>query len=177
MVTLEQIKGNGKNTESKLDVVRDNFVESVGKLSTSLGLSRVAGQIYGLLYISGGPLSLDDIAETLKVSKGNVSVNIRELEKWGAVRKVWVKGSRKDYYEVELDVLKVVLSRLKEGLRRRMDDTMEEVTKTTDFLDSNNVEFSPEERQKAAIYAERLKSVRELHALIKGFMGNISKVL
>lgn len=71
----------------KLEQARDNFIEAVGQLSASLGLSRVVGQLYALLYLNNGPLSLDDIVRILKMSKGNVSVNIRELEKWGAVRR------------------------------------------------------------------------------------------
>jgi len=43
------------------------------------------------------PLSLDTIVEKLKMSKGSVSLNIRELEKWDAVKKIWVNGTRKDF--------------------------------------------------------------------------------
>ena len=101
----------------KLEKTRDNFIEAVGQFSASLGLSKVAGQLYGLLYLSSSSVSLDEMVEILKISKGNVSVNIRELEKWGAARKVWVKGSRKDHYEAELDVLRIIMDRLKTGLQ------------------------------------------------------------
>ena len=36
--------------------------------------------------------------EALAISKGSASTAVRQLEQWGAVRKVWVKGDRKDYY-------------------------------------------------------------------------------
>jgi DNA-binding transcriptional regulator GbsR (MarR family) len=37
--------------------------------------------------------------EHLGISKGSASMTVRQLGQWGAVRKVWVKGDRKDYYE------------------------------------------------------------------------------
>ena len=68
--------------------VRDNFIEGIGRLTSTMGLSRVIGQLYAILFLSNEPLCLDDMAERLKISKGNASVNIRELEKLIVVRKV-----------------------------------------------------------------------------------------
>lgn len=65
-------------------------------------------QLYAILFLSDELLCLNDIAETLGISKGNASVNIQELEKLGVVRKIWVKGSRKDFYEAELDLEKLI---------------------------------------------------------------------
>ncbi len=177
MVTLDAIESKIKNTNAELASIRDNFVESIGQLSASLGLSRVAGQLYALLYLSERPISLDEMVETLKISKGNVSVNIRELEKWGAVRKVWVKGSRKDYYEADLDVLKVVLSRLKEGLQHRLNGAMETVDKAIESINNHDSKFSPTEKEMAAVYTKRLNNVKELHTMAKSFLENISKIV
>ena len=94
-------------------------------MGAGLGLSKPACQLYALLFIRGAPLSLDAMAEALGISKGSVSVNIRALERWGAVKKVWRKGSRKDYYRAEEDIEKIVSDRLSEGLGRRLDDIKE----------------------------------------------------
>lgn len=48
-----------------------------------MGLNRAIGQLYAILFLSNEPLCLDYMAETLKISKGNASVNIRELGKLG----------------------------------------------------------------------------------------------
>ena len=79
----------------------DSFIDSASKISANmLGLvNRVGGQIFALLFLSRKPRSLDEIGELLKISKSNVSVNIRLLEDYKLVRKCWHKGSRKDYYE------------------------------------------------------------------------------
>lgn len=97
------------------------FVEALGNLGTELGLNRAVAQIYALLYLREAELSLDDIAEALVVSKATVSTNMRDLERWGAARRTWVEGSRKDWFVANRDTLGVVLAALRDGLRRRLD--------------------------------------------------------
>ncbi len=74
------------------------FVEDVGNTTQSLGVGRVIGQIFAYLYFSEEPRGLDDMKEALGISKGSASMGVRQLEQWGAVQRVWVKGDRKDYY-------------------------------------------------------------------------------
>ena len=103
----------------KTQRIIDDFVEMIGHLGLGVGLSKAACQLYALLFIKGEPLSLDEMTEQLRMSKGNVSINIRTLENWGAVRKIWEKGSRKDFYQCEEDVSKIVIKRIREGLDKR----------------------------------------------------------
>lgn len=107
--------------DEKTKRIIDEFVEMMGHLGAGIGLSKVACQLYALLFIKGKPLSLDEMMEELKMSKGNISINIRALEGWGAVRKVWRKGSRKDFYQCEEDIPKIALNRIHEGLGKRIE--------------------------------------------------------
>lgn len=109
------------NGQDPIEVSRSQLLDSLGVLGADLGISRVVAQIYGLLYLSDGPLSLDEIADHLNVSKATVSVNARALERWGAVRKTWMEGSRRDYYLAERDTLRIAWSVLQEGFLRRLD--------------------------------------------------------
>ena len=148
---------------SEADEVLDSFVETVGRVGASLGISRVASQLYALLFLKGKPLSLNEMVDYLKVSKGNVSVNIRELERWGAVRKIWKKGSRRDFYQAEEDVLRIIASRLREGMNKRLqpiDDFLQQVESS---LDENQQEIDKTER----VYLEKIKQAKETYEAIK----------
>jgi HTH-type transcriptional regulator, glycine betaine synthesis regulator len=79
--------------------VWDSFVEMAGRSALRLGLPRSLGQVYAAIYLSSQPLGLEDLMESLEISKGNASMSVRQLAEWGAVRRLWVKGDRKDYYE------------------------------------------------------------------------------
>ena len=101
------------------DQSKKTFILKMGELSTLFGFSHILGQIYGILYMNARELSLDEIKDALEVSKATVSLNIRELLKWGAVKKIWKPGTRRDYYEPETDFLKIFNTRLADALSTR----------------------------------------------------------
>jgi len=150
---------------NKLEKAQDRLIDGIGKMCDSFGLNRFIAQLYAVLYLSDKPLSLDDIVEKLKVSKGNVSLNIRELEKWGAVKSIWVKGSRKDYYEANLDVKNVIMNKLKSGIQKRIAETSSMIDEFKEILQSGSDTFNEEEKRIAKVYEERLKKIEELKAL------------
>lgn len=90
---------NSVEPGSDLNPVVRRFVEEAGNATQGFGLGRVLGQIYAFLYFSMSPRSLGDMQAGLGISKGSASMGVRQLEQWSAVRRVWVRGDRKDYYE------------------------------------------------------------------------------
>ncbi len=91
-----------------LKELRERFIDAGGQLSQSVGLGRGIGQISAYLYFSPLPQTLDDLTRELHISKGSASMSVRQLEQWGAVHKVWVKGERKDYYEATEDFGQII---------------------------------------------------------------------
>ncbi len=88
-----------------MDTWRAGIVQALGDSAERSGVfSETAGKIFAVLYLSPGPLSLDEIGEQAGISKGNASVQVRELLALGMVRKVWVRRSRRDYYEAVTDL-------------------------------------------------------------------------
>jgi len=115
-----------KAVHQQLEKSLETFIESSGKISANmLGMvNKVGGQIFSLLFMMRRSLSLDEISQILNTSKGNVSVNIRLLEEHGMVRKVWVKGSRRDHYEAARDfpkkLIKGFFDRVREGIEQSL---------------------------------------------------------
>jgi HTH-type transcriptional regulator, glycine betaine synthesis regulator len=98
------------------------FVEDAGNTAQSFGLGRVVGQIYAYLYFSAAPRGLQDMQDNLHISKGSASMCVRQLEGWGAVKKVWVKGDRRDYYEANDWFGKVLKNVLADVANKRFSD-------------------------------------------------------
>ena len=71
---------------------------------SNFGLNPLMGRIVGLLIISEDPQSLDDMVETLEMSKGPISQICRRLKERGLIEKVWIPGDRKDYYRAADDI-------------------------------------------------------------------------
>ncbi len=98
------------------------FIADAGTTSQSFGLGRVVGQLYAYLYFSQTPRGLQDMQDALRISKGSASMCVRQLEGWGAVRKVWIKGDRRDYYEANDWFGKVLKNVLAELASKRFSD-------------------------------------------------------
>src|SRR2546421_11329186 len=92
-----------------LGQARAIFIEGMGAASATSGvLSQLQGRIFAVLFLEDHPLSLDDIAEALQLSKSNISINIRGLVEWHLVRRVSVPNSRRDHYEAASDFWRVM---------------------------------------------------------------------
>ena len=146
-----------------LTSIQAQVVESAGELAASLSLARSVGQIFGLLYVSAEPLSLDDLCERLSISKGGASVNLRTLENWEAVERVWVKGSRRAHYRASRDLKRIALRRVEEGGRRRLALVKDRLARVEEKLSE------PKDERDRAL-AERLKE-------FKSFVKTVEKGL
>jgi DNA-binding transcriptional regulator GbsR (MarR family) len=88
--------------------------DSVGRLMDFWGFKRPMGRIWTLLYLSPEALGAAEIGEALRMSAGAVSMAIGELVKWGVVKKSWRPGERRDFYEAETSIGKLVQRVLRE---------------------------------------------------------------
>ena len=94
-----------KNTQSVLPDKFENlspeltrFIESMGMYFESYGIPRIGGRILGLLLVAHEPLSAEQIAAILKVSRASVSTNFRLLLTSSLAEKVTFPGDRTTYF-------------------------------------------------------------------------------
>jgi DNA-binding transcriptional regulator GbsR (MarR family) len=143
-----------------LTAVNESTVAGLGRLARFFGFSDVMGRLYGTLLMSPGPLSLDDLASGLKISKGSVSMNMRALERWGMAKEVWVRGERKKYYTVEHDLWQVIRNVLGSRERREVQLAIQVLSKSVEKLQSAEDELTPEEKELAQFYLERISDLQ-----------------
>ncbi len=104
-------------------LVRD-FVEHWGLMARSWGINATMGELFALLYITGTDWTADDLRKRLDISRGNVSMNLRELMAWGVVHRVHRTGERREFYRAEADVWILFRRILSERKRRELDPTL-----------------------------------------------------
>jgi HTH-type transcriptional regulator, glycine betaine synthesis regulator len=118
------------------EVVR-HFVEHWGMMARSWGINATMGELFALLYISGSDWTADSLREWLRVSRGNVSMNLRELMSWGVVHKIHRSGERREFFRAEADVWILFRRILGERKRRELDPTLHllesSVAESSDF--------------------------------------------
>ncbi len=78
----------------------NNFIESLGLILQAEGFPRIAGRLLGVFVLRGGPLSFQELGNSLNISRGSVSTNTRLLESLGAVERVAMPGERQDFFKL-----------------------------------------------------------------------------
>ncbi len=143
-----------------IEDIRNDFLHIIGEKAEKFGFSRIAGQLEGLLLFSNRPMSLDEMADRLEVSKGSVSTNIRFLERFKVVRKVYNRGDRKNLYEIRGSISEIeteVLSTIAKDEIERMKRIMEKSK-----VDLNAVKGkSAEEKEEIAFIKRRFSEMEE----------------
>jgi len=143
-----------------LAAVNDSTVAGLGRLARFFGFSEVMGRLYGTLLMSPEALSLDDLADTLRISKGSVSMNMRALERWGMANEVWMRGERKKYYQAESDLWQVIRNVLDSRERREVQLALQVLGESVEKLQSANETLTPEEQELAKYYLERMDDLQ-----------------
>ncbi len=128
------------------DAVVRQFVEHWGMMARSWGINATMGELFALLYISGTDWTADALREWLQVSRGNVSMNLRELIAWGVVHKIHRQGERREFYRAETNVWTLFRRILGERKRRELDPTLIVLERTVRKIHDDPSQFAMEER-------------------------------
>ena len=123
---------------SQLDEARQHFIQGLSRISHFWGFPKAMGAIFGAIYLSAQPLSLDEIVTQVGVTKGSVSTNVRMLERLNMVHKKVQLGDRKDYYTAETDFWKIVRSVLREREQSEFDLALRTVGESLTFVAANS---------------------------------------
>jgi HTH-type transcriptional regulator, glycine betaine synthesis regulator len=95
------------------------------QLSRVIGQPRSLAEIYGCLFISPHPLTMDDLIERLGLSRGSASQGLRFLRKAGAVRMVYVPGDRRVHYEAVAELRNLVTHFLQDEIVPHLENGQE----------------------------------------------------
>src|SRR5688572_18208409 len=96
------------HAEPKLHPAVERFVLHWGEMGGQWGVNRSVSQIHALLYVSERPLTAEEIAATLGIARSNVSNSLKELLSWDLIRRVPIRGDRREHFEAETDVWEMV---------------------------------------------------------------------
>lgn len=143
------------------------FVEHWGVMARSWGINASMGEMFALLYVTGEDWTAEDLRDRLRVSRGNVSMNLRELISWGVVHKVHRQGERREYYRAEGDVWMLFRRILRERKRRELDPTLIVLDRSVRALDG-----SPD----LSRMRDRVASLRSFFALIDGLATQLMEL-
>ena len=145
---------------------KDKFISTWGSLGTLWGINKAMAQIHALLWISPDPLSMEDIMEELHISRGNTSMNLRQLMDWGIVFKESKPGERKEYFASEKDVQELARQVAKERSRREIKPVIKVLKEVSNIEDDGTKKTE-----------ELIKRTKELYELANNADTMMNKIV
>ncbi len=155
--------GDARSDQESLDEARNTVIEALVQVYSLYGLSDVLGRIYGVLFFADHPLGLEEIAGELGVSKATVSVNVRILEGVGSIRKVWLKGNRRDYYEAERDFTRMMTEAIEKKMRREIEITSAAIGRSRELLAGIEDSSDRQVAERARLYLQFIQNLERLY--------------
>lgn len=147
----------GPQRPSNPEPLIEEFVAHWGLMARTWGINSSMGELFALLYITGTDWTADELRKALGVSRGNVSMNLRELLAWGVVHKVHRPGERRELFRAETDVWTLFRRILSERKRRELDPSLSVLDRTVRLAET---------RPELAELQARVESLRQFFTLI-----------
>jgi DNA-binding transcriptional regulator GbsR (MarR family) len=131
--------GNGE-----FDRFRSELMERMARIFEESGTSPLVGRIYALLICSPEPISLQEIAERLGVTKAAVSIQVRTLETHGHCLKLARGNDRKHYYCIPDEHLQISMRMVMERMNSELkwiEDTLRKLPDPQGLLENEKASF------------------------------------
>lgn len=111
----------------------EGFVERLARLLEEDGGPRIAGRMMGLCLLTPDAMTLEEMADRLRVSKASVSTNARLLEHAGMLERTSRPGDRRDFYRVRDDAFAHLVAR-KVAWFRALGEAVDEGARTPEAV-------------------------------------------
>jgi len=136
--------------------------DAVGALMELWGFRRQLGRVWAVLFLSDRPLPAPALCDRLQISTGLLSMSLAELRRWGVARSVEVAGDRKEHYEAETNVWKMVSCVLREREKRAVGDALAIFERALAELRAALADVDPAVKSLARFKARRLEVLADL---------------
>lgn len=125
MPTPDPSSGN-----AALATAQDEIAELFANIAAFWGFTRTQGRVYGLVFLSPGPLSHGDIQKRLGVSAGSASMTLSSLVQWGVLR----RSGR--LYAAQTDMWSVITGVFRRREREQVNNAIERITRIKTLLNA-----------------------------------------
>jgi HTH-type transcriptional regulator, glycine betaine synthesis regulator len=151
-------------------VLEREFVSIFSDLADLFGNPRSHGAIYGLLFSSERPLSMEEIVTRLEISKGSASQGLRQLEELGAISRAREDGERSHTYVARIELKPLIAGFLQKRLTPRLASTAGRLQQLEKLLPALPSSMRPTARL-------RLKRITKWHKRAHAFLPLAQKLL
>ena len=154
---------------TELSELEIELVDLCVRLAQFLGLPKSLGEIYGAVFISPKPVTMEEIIDRHGISKGSASQGLRALKSIGAVRSQYIPNDRRDHYVAETGLGHLVAGIMRNRYEPAIDDFGARVQSLKSY------DGDPDEQQEFLI--QRVKKLRHWQEQAQEIVPTLRQVL
>ncbi|MTI80260.1 MAG: GbsR/MarR family transcriptional regulator [Firmicutes bacterium] len=156
-----------------LNEARDLIINAMAETMDLYGLTTSTGRLYATMFFLGEPMTLDQMAGALGMSKTSMSNTARTLLEKKVVDKVWQKGVRKDLYQAEEDFFKTFAEFFCHGWRREMEVNLKAINKAEPIIKELSESDDEEVKKVANSDLEKLDNAKRYYLWLERLVESV----
>lgn len=162
-----RLSGPFRERKSRMNAFQIECVATFTRAALAFSLPASVGQIYGLLFATLEPLSLDEICDLLKSSRGGTFQSMKWLREVGMIERVRVLGLRKGHFRAVLNLRQLATNLL----RRRVEP---HVRNGADHLERLRSSISSSGNSVSAFQRARYEQMERWHGFLADMLPLIT---
>ena len=163
------------DTDEAIEQAQDTVINAMTRTAEVYGAKQIYGRLYGILYFSPEPLSLDDLTDASGYAKSTVSTAMKTLQGYHLVERRSIPGEgKKAFYEAEDDFWYVFCRFLGDQVAREADimlSSLEEAQELLEDGDSEDIRYQQEQVEKLTQTYEKAQQMIDLFTSGKSSSG------
>lgn len=161
-VKTKYFLGKRPEPEPGLDDFQQECVAIFQRAAAAFSLAPSVGQVYGLLFATEEPLSMDQIMVRLGTSRGGTHQSLRWLRQIGAVERHFKPGQRKEFFAAVLNLRKLAGSFVAARINPHVESGQE-------HLGRLRASIAPDDEPASVFQRERYEQMERWHR----FLGDL----
>lgn len=172
---VQDNKGTAMAHPSKHQQLRAEIIDSIAQTMDLYGVNHSFGELYGIMYFEDRPMTLEEMKDSMNMSKSNMSYAVRSLVQSRMITKLDDKRDRRDQYQAETDYFKTFQNFFGSRLQREIDvmtSSLEEVIPQLSQLILAQ-DTSAEERETGLRDLHKLQHAQQYYEWLQHFVNQL----
>lgn len=169
--------GDGHEDLSPREQLLRRMIDAIAKTMDLYGANYSFGQLYGIMFFEDKPMTLEEMKQTMNMSKSNMSYGVRSLMASRMVTKLAEKRDRKDLYVAETDFFQAFRNFFTMKLQREIDVMREALEAVMPELEKlmKAEDTAEEERQYCRRDLDKLQHAIEYYDWLQDFVDGLQE--
>lgn len=155
--------------------LRAKVIDAIAQTMDLYGVNYSYGQLYGIMFFEDRPMTLEEMQQSMNMSKSNMSYAVRSLVDSKMVTKLDEKDVRKDLYAAETNFFKAFQAFFATKLQREIDVMRGALETVIPSLSETilELETSEEERKRCLEDLHKLKHAVSYYEWLQRFVDRL----